>query len=368
MAARTTGVAVAAALMAVGALGAAADAAQAPLSEGAAPFGTRIKISAANVWLDRTNRRPCAGCMVRPPGSALLWTYYKNQGIFPNWVRSAREVLRRKARGDRAGFLAGAREIISFSTVRRAPGGAVFRVNESAYTAPDSQPAPWRDAMSNAMALTLVPPLLDVDPSPAENAFALRVATEYLRAFDVKWQYGGLVAAGRGGGRWYLEYAYAGGARARVLNGFMQALVSLERFAHQANLRVRRHPEWAAVRNRAQVLVRLGAQELVGRLPQYDLGDGFSRYSLTRPGHAPLRYHVYHRQLLERLERVRYLPLTWRLTMDDMRVRWGGARNAVVIEVPRARRLKHVAATAQQQAAAAALAAAAQAAAHPAPR
>jgi len=31
-----------------------------------------------------------------PPGSTLLWTLYEDQGIFPNWVRSAREVLRRK--------------------------------------------------------------------------------------------------------------------------------------------------------------------------------------------------------------------------------------------------------------------------------
>jgi D-glucuronyl C5-epimerase C-terminus len=339
-------------VLALAALGAATASAQPKLSESAAPAGTRIRIYAANAWFDRTHDRPCESCMVRPPGSTLLWTFYENQGIFPNWVRSAREVLRRKARGDRAGFVAGAHEIISFSTVRRAPGGLVFRVNESAYTAPDGHPAPWRDAMSNAIALTLVPPLLDADPSAPENRFALRIATEYLAAFDVRWQYGGLVAPGRNGGRWYLEYAYAGGARARVLNGFMQSLVSLERFAHQANLLVARgRPEWAALRNHAQLLVRLGAKVLVRRLPQYDLGDGWSLYSLARPGHAPPSYHRYHRQLLERLERIRYLPLAWRVAMDDVRVRWGGIPNAVQIEPTRRRRLGRVAAAVEAQAA-----------------
>jgi hypothetical protein len=89
----------------------------------------------------------------------------------------------------------------------------------------------------------------------------------------------------------------------------------------------------------------------VRRLPQYDLGDGWSLYSLARPGHAPPSYHVYHRQLLERLERIRYLPLAWRVAMDDVRVRWGGIPNAVQIEPTRRRRLGRVAAAVEAQAA-----------------
>jgi hypothetical protein len=49
-----------------------------------------------------------------------------------------------------------------------------------------------------------------------------------------------------------------------------------------------------------------------------------SKYSLVRPGPAPLKYQVYHLQLLSRLERMEYLPPHLRAIITKYRTRWGG--------------------------------------------
>lgn len=140
----------------------------------------------------------------------------------------------------------------------------------------------------------------------------------------MRWRAGGVTAPGRGRGLWYLEYAYAGGERARVLNGFMQAIVSLDRFSRQADEMGRTDPAWNPLRDRARDLVKRGTIELVRNIARYDNGDGWSRYSLTRPGRAPYKYHVYHLQLLTRLEAIDYLPAAHRAVLTRYRERWGG--------------------------------------------
>ena len=137
------------------------------------------------------------------------------------------------------------------------------------------------------------------------------------------WRDGGVAADGSAGGRWYLEYAHEKGDRARVLNGFMQTLVSLNKFATQTE-RFGDDPRWSALGARAREYVRLGALELNAHLDEYDLGGGISRYSLTREGPAPDVYQTYHRQLLRLLQEVDYLPKAWREHFSDMRVAWGG--------------------------------------------
>jgi hypothetical protein len=286
----------------------------------------RASILSVNRWWVRTHRFvPCGGCMVRPPGSQILWTYYRGQGFYPNWVRAARDVLRHKIRGDEARLRAGAREILSAATVRHLPNGLRYRVMQSAYRAPDGQRPPWRDAMGNGLVLTLAIPAIPAAPTPQDMARAHREAREFLNSFAVHWTAGGLMEKGAGRGRWYLEYAYRTGARSRVLNGFMQSLVSLDRFARQAELLAPNDPAWIALRDRARDYVDRGVVELVRMLPRYDLGPGVSKYSLTRPGPAPAKYHTYHLQLLSRLEAMTYLPASSRAVITRYRQRWGGS-------------------------------------------
>lgn len=291
----------------------------------AATATARAQILTVNRWWVTTHDFvPCTGCMVRPPQSSILWTYYTQQGFFPNWVRASRDVLRRKIRGDREGLRAGAREILASATVKQLPSGRRFRVVESAYSAPDGERPPWRDAMGNGLVLSLIIPSLPDEATADDLAAAYEEAKEFLNAFAVRWTLGGLAEPGTGPGRWYLEYAYGAGAKSRVLNGFMQSLVSLDRFARQAEILSAADPVWLKLRNRAREYVYRGTLELVRYLPLYDLHDGVSKYSLTRPGPAPLKYQVYHLQLLARLEEMNYLPPHLRAIITDYRERWGG--------------------------------------------
>lgn len=309
------------------------------LPTSAAPAPMRREISRVNAWWTRTRTFvPCVKCMTRPPGSSILWTYYRGQGFYPNWVRAARDVLRMQIRGNKPALRRGTAEILAATTLHRLPNGTRFRTIESAYTAPDGKRAPWRDAMGQGLVLTLIIPALPDTPTAAQNKRALTQAREVLTAFTVNWKSGGLTARGKGRGLWYLEYAYANGDRQRVLNGFMQAIASLDRFQRQATTMGRIDPEWYELRNLAQDLVKRGMIEVVRNISRYDNGDGWSKYSLTRPGRAPQVYHTYHLQLLARFEVIPYLPAGHRRVMTQYRTKWGGkplsAKERAAPEVP----------------------------------
>jgi hypothetical protein len=288
--------------------------------------GLAARITAANAWMRAGGGAACDRCLSRPPGSAIVWTYYAGQGLFPNWVHAATELFARQRR-DPAGFRAGVAEIVRDSTPERAPDGTRFRVNQSAYVSPDGQPPPWHDAMGTALTLALLVPALPPRPAPAVLAATRRTAEQYLGGFFVDWTRGGLRWRDGGPGAWYLEYAYATGARMRVLNGFMQTLVSLGRFAWQADGVARLHPAWAGLRDRALLALREGVRALVRLLPLYDLGS-WSRYSLTKSP-ASAAYHVFHRHLLSRLAQLPMLPLRWRAILEGYRVRWGGSPETI---------------------------------------
>lgn len=87
-------------------------------------------------------------------------------------------------------------------------------------------------------------------------------------------------------------------------------------------------PSWYPLRDLAQDLVKRGTIELVRNISRYDNGDGWSRYSLTRPGRAPQVYHTYHLQLLARLEIVPYLPANHRAILTAI-ARGGEARRSL---------------------------------------
>lgn len=258
---------------------------------------------------------------VRPAGSSLIWTVYSGQGLFPNWVHAGTELNDRLRHGSRAGYRAGVSEIVALSTLDRA-AGRLFRVNENLFSVPeDGHPPPWRDAMGTGVILALIVPAIPPGADAREIDMARHVAEQYQSTFFVDRRRGGVVFDDGGPGAWYLEYAYRD--RERVLNGFLQSVVSLSRFARQADALTRRHPEWAVLADRARERVGAGALAAYRWLPAYDLGGGATRYQLGS-GAASQRYRTYHQVLLGELAGISYLPAAVRARFSFYRIRWGG--------------------------------------------
>jgi PKD domain/D-glucuronyl C5-epimerase C-terminus len=260
--------------------------------------------------------------LLRPPGSHLTWTVYSGQGLFPNWVHAGTELNGRLHDGPAASYRQAVSEIVALSTLDRA-GGRAFRVNENLFAVPDDgHPPPWRDAMGTGLILADLVPALPPGASAHELGAARRIAAQYLATFSVEQRQGGIVLHLGGAGAWYLEYDYR--TRDRVLNGSLQAIVSLSRFARQAHRLSARHPEWAALEDRARERVTAGAQAAYEWLPAYDLGGGACLYQLGGGAASP-KYRAYHQDLLGDLARIPYLPAAWRDRFAFYRVRWGGA-------------------------------------------
>jgi D-glucuronyl C5-epimerase C-terminus len=296
------------------------------LRPGATDRATAAKLQAVNdQWVAQNpGQVPCRKCEFRPANSNLLWLYYRNRGFFPDWFSAARDLLRRERLGQTEGFADGVAEIVAYSTRYTTPAGITFRVNESPYLSPDSTAPPWRDAMGQGLILTLFVEALPSEPTPGQLEQTRIHAEEYLNSFAVHWRQNGVAADGSAGGRWYLEYATERGDQARVLNGFMQTLVSLDRFVGQADT-LAEDPQWAALRDRARQYVIDGARELNAHIDKYDYGkDKLAKYSLAKPDPAPEVYQVFHRQLLLRLKDISYLPKEWRDHFEQMRLTWGG--------------------------------------------
>lgn len=296
------------------------------LRPGATDAATAARIQAVNDQWQAANpdATPERKQEFRPRGSDLLWIYYRRQGFFPNWVAAARDLLRRDRAGETTGVRRGVDEIVSYSHRRTAPDGTVFRINESPYLSTDSTAPPWRDAMGQGLILTTLATTLHDQSTPRERERIRGLATEYLNSFAVDWRDGGVATDGKAGGNWYLEYATPRGDASRVLNGFMQSIASLDRFASQADVLAKDDPQWAELRDRAREYVRLAALEVDAHLDDYDLGGGISRYSMRSTDPAPPVYQVFHRQLLQRLQQIGYLPREWRDHFDRVRMSWGG--------------------------------------------
>ncbi len=258
---------------------------------------------------------------IRPAGSELTWTVYAGQGLFPNWVHAGTELNDRLRHGSMASYRAAVSEIVAMSVLDHA-GTRPFRVNENLFTVPeDGHPPPWRDAMGTGVILALIVPALPPDADAREVDAARHVAEQYLSTFFVDHRDGGVVLDARARSAWYLEYAYR--TQDRVLNGFLQSVLSLSRFARQADRLSRSHPEWAELRDRARERVTAGALAAYEGLPAYDLGGGATRYQLGS-GPASAHYRAYHQSLLAELARIPYLPARWRRRFELYRVRWGG--------------------------------------------
>lgn len=257
---------------------------------------------------------------LRPPGSALTWTWYRRQGLSLNWVHAATELNDRLGRRQMEDFRAGVAEALAGSVRQTATGGRAFRLNENHFAVPeDGHRPPWRDAMGTAAILALLPAALAPDAPPVEREAARGAAAEYLETFSVDWRRGGVLWRDGGPGSWYLEYAHR--PRRRVLNGFMQAVVSLDRFRRQAERLAARDRGWRPLADRAGTRVREGTRAVARWLPAYDLGPGATRYALGG-GRASEEYRRYHRELLGRLARMALLPPAWRARYRHYQARW----------------------------------------------
>lgn len=283
--------------------------------------GPRAEIRRVNrLWRASGRRRPADRARVRPPGSSLVWTQYARQGLYPNWVHATTALNGLPGRpSHRRVHRAGMAEILAASRVDRSAGGRVFRVNENHFRTPDDHKTPpWRDAMGSALILAHLPRAVSTGDG-REQALALDYAREYLAAFSVDHSEGGLRWSGARPGSWYLEYTYR--TRSRVLNGFMQSLVSLHRFHQQARRLARRDTRWTPLSSRARRLTVDGARALHHWLPDYDLGSGRTRYSL-RSGPASEEYRSFHVTLLSKLAAIDYLPAAWRARHRRFASRW----------------------------------------------
>ena len=258
---------------------------------------------------------------MRPAGSALTWTAYAGQGIVLNWVHAATDLNEDLRRGRTGRYRAGVAEVLAHSSVGRAPGGVRFRLNPNRFRDPD-EPAVthWRDGMGTALILALLVPALPPDAPAHERRRARDAAAQYLATFSVSHRHGGVVWRDAGPGDWYLEYAHRTGRR--VLNGFMQAVVSLARFERQAARMAAADPSWAPLRAEARRRVAAGATAVHRWLPSFDLGPGATRYALGG-GAATAHYRLYHAELLRLLAAVPYLPAAHRARFDHYRRRWG---------------------------------------------
>lgn len=263
---------------------------------------------------------------LRPAGSALVWTAYRGQSLALNWVHAGTDLNYRLRSGRIADYRAGVAEVLAHSVVDVSPAGTRFRLNENRFADPDDRRiVGWRDAMGTAVLLATLVPALPSDAPAHERQRAREVASDYLAAFSVDYRSGGVVWRDGGPGEWFLEYTHR--PRARVLNGSMQAVVSLARFERQAARMAVSDSSWEPLRADARGRVLAGAQAIHRWLPAYDLGSGATRYALGG-GPATPEYRRYHAELLSVLARVSYLPMHSRQRFGLYRDRWGGPRLA----------------------------------------
>lgn len=142
--------------------------------------------------------------------------------------------------------------------------------------------APWTSSISQALGTEFFQRVAAVSPDGQGTRYA-NVATAMSRSFLRSSSSGG-VSVKEGDGRWYLIYPFA--PSQRILNGHLQVLVNLTRYAEAANS------------DSARLVVDEGIRGVVPLLPRFDTG-AWSNYL---PGQeADLEYHDFQTSQLRRL-------------------------------------------------------------------
>jgi len=216
-------------------------------------------------------------------GEFVIWQHYAGQGLqfqpLANWGRAAAVAEYCRALGRKCQKVKGSLgrridKLISLASIRHG-----FTTWEYFFSFDGGTP-PWISGMAQGTALQA----LAVSSRVLHQAFYLQVGRTALRAFSQRTPDG--VAVPADGGRHYALYSFAPGAR--VLNGFLQAVLGLEEFA-------------SATKDPLAVgLARLGDRTARRETPRYDTGS-WSLYQ--RPGReqSSVSYHILVRDFLRRM-------------------------------------------------------------------
>lgn len=216
-------------------------------------------------------------------GEFVVWQHYAGQGLqfqpLANWGRAAAVAEYCRTLGRRCQKVKGSLgrridKLISLASIRHG-----FTAWEYFFSFAGGTP-PWISGMAQGTALQA----LSVGSRVLHQAFYLQVGRTTLPAFSRRTPDG--VAVPTDGGRHYALYSFAPGAR--VLNGFLQAVLGLEEYAS-----VTKDPL-------AVGLARLGDRAARRETPRYDTGS-WSLYQ--RPGReeSSVSYHVLVRDFLRRM-------------------------------------------------------------------
>jgi hypothetical protein len=215
---------------------------------------------------------------VRIPGEVVVFTYYSGRGVqfqpFETYKQGLRELNTLKP------DVEAARAIADRMLELAAPKGPALTWE---YFFPFGGPSrPWTSAISQAIATEFFYRVGAALPE-AERAPYAGAAEAAARSFQLTTRQGG-VASPQGKGRFYVMYPFA--PSQRILNGHLQVLLNVNRYANASGSKI------------ARAVVDAGTVVVLPMLPKFDTG-AWSNY---QPGQeAELGYHEVQTEQLVKL-------------------------------------------------------------------
>lgn len=212
------------------------------------------------------------------PGEVVVFTYYSGRGVQFQPFETYKEGLRQlnTLKPDVASARAIADRMLQLAT----PRGPALTWE---YFFPFGGPSrPWTSSISQAVATEFFWRVATAVPE-AERATYATAAEASARSFQLGTRQGG-VAVPQGKGRFYVMYPFAPGQR--ILNGHLQVLLNVNRYANASGSKV------------ARSVVQAGITGVLPMLAKFDTG-AWSNY---QPGQeAELGYHEFQTDQLEKL-------------------------------------------------------------------
>ncbi|MCW2921982.1 MAG: D-glucuronyl C5-epimerase domain protein [Thermoleophilia bacterium] len=215
---------------------------------------------------------------VEIPGEVVMFTYYSGRGVqfqpFETYKQGLRELNTLKP------DVEAARAIADRMLELAAPRGPALTWE---YFFPFGGPSrPWTSAISQAIATEFFYRVGAALPE-AERAPYTAAAEAAARSFELSTKQGG-VASPQGTGSFYVMYPFA--PSQRILNGHLQVLLNVNRYANASGSTV------------ARTIVDRGIVAVLPLLPKFDTG-AWSNY---QPGQeAELGYHEFQTEQLVKL-------------------------------------------------------------------
>ncbi len=212
------------------------------------------------------------------PGEVVVFTYYSGRGVqfqpFETYKEGLRQLNTLKPNVD------GARAIADRMLQLATPRGPALTWE---YFFPFGGPSrPWTSSISQAVATEFYWRVATALPEAERPAYA-NAAEASARSFQLGTRQGG-VSVPQGTGRFYVMYPFA--PAQRILNGHLQVLLNVNRYANASGSKV------------ARSVVAAGITGVLPMLAKFDTG-AWSNY---QPGQeAELGYHEFQTDQLEKL-------------------------------------------------------------------